>query len=74
MGLSRRKCSRFRKSICKALGIDDRTYNKDGYDDLLKFSEKPDNYMPGMYKIPHMDGTHGHVPDPGEPVWQQRNY
>ena len=30
--------------------------------------------MPGMHEVPHMSGTHGNVPNPGKPKWEQRPY
>jgi hypothetical protein len=41
-------------------------------DPMQQWKSKPTLLMPGMHEVPHMDGTHGHVPKPGKPVWSQR--
>ena len=41
-------------------------------DTMAQWKAKPTILMPGMHEVPHLDGTHGHVPRPGKPVWNQR--
>ena len=43
-------------------------------DPLAQWKANPTNLMPGMHEVPHMSGTHGHVPKPGKPKWEQRPY
>ncbi len=44
----------------------------EGQKERIRATEKPTIKMPSMHEVPHLDGTAGHVPKPGKPVWFQR--